>query len=99
MIVSELVMTQVILILLVVETVALLHYSKMKSRMECLSDERKERMIEFMEKKMAFYESKEDESLDPLTRQHFEGEYIEIMNQLDSEEPIPPEKLTDYMLY
>lgn len=38
---------------------------------------------------MAFYESKEDESLDPLTRQHFEGEYIEILNIVTSEELVP----------
>ena len=76
-------MTQVVIILLTVETVALLHYSKMNSRMECLEEEKKDFLIDFMVKKMAFYESKEDESLDPLTRQHFEGEYIETLNALN----------------
>lgn len=56
-------------------------------------------MIDFMEKKMAFYESKEDESLDPLTRQHFEGEYIEILNIVTSEELVPQDQKVNYMLY
>ena len=63
-----------------------------------MEEDKKLQMIEFMEKKMAFYESKEDEALDSLTRQHFEGEYIQILNSINQEEQIPTEQKIKYML-
>lgn len=53
------------------------HYSRLRENVEQMEEKQKLKMIDTIAKRMKYYNTRGDESLDILIRHQAEGEYIE----------------------
>ena len=74
---SQLLKTQIILILLIIQSLIIQHYTILPEQVNLMEKQHKKDMIKAMQKKMLFYTTKDDNSIDVIKRSQIEGEFIE----------------------
>lgn len=95
---GELESTQIIIIMLLFEILVLNHYSRMHEDVELMEEKQKNDMIDVMHKKMRYYRTRDDDTMELPERHQIEGDFIEAYRSRNLVYGSGPEKLSKFML-